>query len=178
MTGLPAGMFAGLGRLTVLHLERNRLAALPTGVFEGASGLETLRLERNALAGLPAGLFTGLGRLRTVWLQENPGAPFALRLGIEELSRSGATSTLRVEVGTGTPFAMPVALRADNASLSVSRVTIPAGAASSEEFTATGAGGSWSVTADGPESKSNRPLEGIDGDYRGLTVAGAVFRPQ
>ena len=175
---LSAGAFNGLGKLWQLHLQDNELTGLPAGAFADLGSLEFLHLERNELAVLPAGVFIGLARLRVLSLQENPGAPFELRLGIEELSRSGATSTLRVELGTGTPFAMPVELRAENASLSTSRVTIPAGEASSEEFTVTEAGGSWSVTASGPQSKPNRPLEGVDGDYRGLVVADAVFRPR
>ena len=40
------------------------------------------------------------------------------------------------------PFEMPIALRATYATLSASSVTIPAGAAWSEEFTVTEAGGS------------------------------------
>lgn len=171
---LPAGAFDGLGKLWLLHLQGNGLTALPADPFHGLGRLEFLRLERNALSVLPAGAFVGLARLRELWLQENPGAPFDLPLAFEELSRSGTASTLRLEFVHGAPFEMLIELRAMNATLSPSSVTIPAGATRSGEFTATAAGGSWSVTAVGPKPQ---PTD-VHRNHRGFIVGDAVFRPR
>ena len=174
LTELPAGVFGRLGNLGRLVLSQNSLTTVPAGVFEGLSNLAILFLSENALERLPERVFEGLTSLELLHLEDNPGAPFNLPLKVEEVSRAGTTTTLRVEFEHGAPFPMTIALRADGATLSSPSVTIPTGGIQSDEFTVTGTTASWSVTAVGPPL----PSTGFGGQYRGFVIVDAVFPPE
>ena len=57
LTGLPAGIFGGLGNLKELDLSENNLTALPAGIFQGLGNLHHLNLASNPLTSLPKGIF-------------------------------------------------------------------------------------------------------------------------
>ena len=171
---LPEGIFDGLGSLERLVISDNSLSSLPNGVFEGLGNLRQVFLSENALESLREGLFQGLANLELLWLQGNPGAPFDFPLDIEEVSRAGGGTTLRVESAYGAPFPMKIELRAEGATVSTPSVTIPTGGLRSEDFTVTATGASWSVTAVGPPL----PSTGFGGQYRGFIVTDGVFPPE
>ena len=64
-----------------LYLQDMNLGSLPPGVFDGQR-LWNLDLSDNNLTSLPPGLFNG-SVLRNLDLTGNPGAPFALSVGLE-----------------------------------------------------------------------------------------------
>ena len=83
---------------TCYHADRRPICALNnTGDFTGLTALTFLHLADNQLADLPDGLFVGLTALTGLYLSGNPGAPFALPLGIEQVLESGGVYTLRVD---------------------------------------------------------------------------------
>ncbi len=57
LTGLPAGIFSGLGKMKELDLSENNLTALPAGIFNGLGNLHHLNLSSNPLTSLPEGIF-------------------------------------------------------------------------------------------------------------------------
>ena len=173
LTELPEDIFSGLGNLRWLFLGSNELRTLPEDLFDGLD-LNWLFLDNNALDSLPERLFEGLPNLELLRLEGNPGAPFSLPLEIEEVSRSGGATTLRVEFAYGAPFPMTIPLTADRATLSSSSVTIPTGGLQSGEFTVDSTAASWSVKAAGPPL----PSTGFGGQYRGFIITDAVFPPE
>ena len=73
---------ADLAALREVDASERGLAALRGRDLSGLTGLRVLDLSENLLTALPAGLFEGLGALDELQLQDNPGAPFALTVGL------------------------------------------------------------------------------------------------
>ena len=68
---VKVGDFAGLRKLSVLDLSRNRLRDLPVGSFDDLANVGYLNLDRNELATLPAGLFVGMWSLGILAIEYN-----------------------------------------------------------------------------------------------------------
>ena len=156
LSELPPGVFGGLAALRSLNLSDNRLLDLRPGVFADAAGLAELYLGGNLLDSLPANLFLGVGALEALSLSPNPGSPFVfateLRRTDSEDPLAPGPARVRVQVAQGAPFPMTVGLSASGGTLSAASVAIPAGAAESEEATATNAAGSSLSVAVWPPS--------------------------
>ena len=72
ITVVPVNAFEGMGNMTKLYLEGNRLSALPEGIFAGLRSLHFLSLTCNQLTGtLRAGVFDGLSSLFELDLSQN-----------------------------------------------------------------------------------------------------------
>ena len=65
------GVFKGLGNLSHLYLNSNKLKAIQPGVFTGLGNLSLLFLDSNNLKEIQPGVFTGLGNLWTLSLDSN-----------------------------------------------------------------------------------------------------------
>lgn len=63
---LPSNAFNGLGQLTTIFLNDNRLADVEEDAFKGLRALRFLYLNKNALSRLPAGIFQQLPRLEAL----------------------------------------------------------------------------------------------------------------
>ena len=164
---LNADDFTGLTGLRRLILRGNALTTLPRDIFAELADLEVLDLSGNAFDSIPEGAFTGLGTLRRLFLHDNPGSPFHFSLSIKEVARSGTRTDFRVEIDPSAPFELTIALDAENARLSSSSVTIPAGGRTSRQVSALPIGGPWSLTATAP---------GLPGDsYAGFEITNATF---
>jgi hypothetical protein len=72
ITEVPVTAFGGMGNMTKLYLEGNRLSALPEGIFAGLASLNFLGLTCNQLTGiLQAGVFHGASSLFELGLGVN-----------------------------------------------------------------------------------------------------------
>ncbi len=138
---LPPGMFAGNQGLRFIRVEGGKLRELPPGLFSGLSALERLRLGWNQLSALPPGTFLGLTALTSLYLCHNPGTPFPLPLILKRMDADDPTApgpaTMRVQLTTGAPFDMSVAISAPGATLSPSVVTVAKGDSTSNAFAVT-----------------------------------------
>ena len=72
ITEVQVNAFEGMGNMTKLYLEGNRLSALPEGIFAGLRSLHFLSLICNQLTGiLQAGVFHGASSLFILGLAVN-----------------------------------------------------------------------------------------------------------
>ncbi len=139
LTSLPPGLFNGLTALRSLWLGYNSLSSLPPGVFDDLTALTTLDLQDNRLTSLPPGLFNGLTALGELDLTRNPGAPFALTVGLERTDgapHAGSPATVKVTVREGAPESLEVPLSVTGATAPAS-ASVGAGGLASSTFTVT-----------------------------------------
>ena len=129
---LPAAPFAESRELGYLHLDGNQIETVPADLIAGLRWLRFLKLQDNAIDALPDGFFAGIRRLWQLGLHGNPGAPFALDVGLveddaaDDVDAEGAVS-VRLAVPQGAPFDMAVPLTVDGGTLAADTATIAAG---------------------------------------------------
>ena len=170
---------ADLAALREVDVSERGLAALRGRDLSGLTGLRVLDLSENLLAALPAGLFEGLGALDELQLQDNPGAPFALTVGLArddaEVWAPGPARVL-ARLAQGAPLDVRVGVTATNATLSSDAVHLAAGALASAPLRVTRVeAGAARLTASAPALPDTRcGLLGLYRCYRGVTLtAGA-----
>lgn len=71
ITEVRPGTFHGLGQLSTLLLNDNRIRQLPAGAFDGAPNLRVLYLYKNRISRIVPGAFAGLSRLEQLYLHHN-----------------------------------------------------------------------------------------------------------
>ena len=124
---------------SIRRLEVSGAGSLQAGDFDGLAGLRTLLLDGNGLERLPDGLFAGLDSLGELSLEDNPGAPFALAVGLERTDAdpwAPGSATVRARFALGAPFALVSELSAEPASAGLPEtVEVGAGAVSGAPFT-------------------------------------------
>ena len=124
---------------SIRRLEVSGAGSLQAGDFDGLAGLRTLLLDGNGLERLPDGLFAGLDSLSELSLEDNPGAPFALAVGLERTDAdpwAARSATVRARFALGAPFALVSELSAEPASAGLPEtVEVGAGAVSGALFT-------------------------------------------
>lgn len=116
-----------------LDLRRRRIDTLKGADFADLDQLRVLLLSDNQLQALPPGLFAGLENLRQLHLQDNPGAPFALAVGLARTNaplQAPPPAWVTARVVEAAPFPMTVELAAVGGTLTRRRVTVPTGATS------------------------------------------------
>ena len=122
----------------VERLEVSGAGSLRAGDFAGLSGLRTLLLDGNGLETLPDGLFAGLSGLRELSLEDNPGAPFALAVGLARADADAwapGPATVQARFALGAPFALRSELTAEPATAGLpTMVEIGAGATAGMPF--------------------------------------------
>ena len=129
---LPAAPFGNSPELSYLYLDGNQIGTLPADLIAGLRHLRVLKLRDNAIDTLPDGFFAGVGKLYQLGLHDNPGAPFALDVGLEandaaeDAGAEGAAS-VRLSVPQGAPFDMAVPLTVEGGTLAAETATIAAG---------------------------------------------------
>ena len=137
LSSLPPGVFDKLSNLTSLYLDGNNLTSLPSDVFN-EQRLHTLDLSDNNLSSLPPGLFNG-SALEELDLTGNPGAPFALSVGLERTDgalRAASPATVKVTVREGAPHRLMVPLSVTGATAPAS-ASVAIGGLESSTFTVT-----------------------------------------
>ena len=167
---------ADLAALREVDLSERGLAALRGRDLSGLTGLRVLDLSENLLTTLPAGLFEGLGALDELQLQDNPGAPFALTVGLaREDAEVWAPGPARVlaRLAQGAPLALRVGVTAANATLSSDAVHLDAGALASAPLRVTRVeAGAARLTPSVPALPDTRcGLLGLYRCYQGVTLA-------
>ena len=107
------------------------------------AGITALSLESEGITALKSGDFAGLSALELLHLHDNPGAPFALTVGLERTDGAldaAGPATLKVTVREGAPARLAVPVRVTRGTPAAPQVTVPAGALESSTFTVTQSG--------------------------------------
>ena len=137
-------LFANLGSLRTLNLERNALTVLRSDALIGLNSLEELNLGQNLLDDLPDGLLVGTA-IERLYVAGNPGAPFKFAVNLVRLDRDKAAAgpaLVAPHIPQGSPVSTSLPLLLSNARTSDSLLVISGGDASGESATITQTGSS------------------------------------
>ena len=158
------GMFRNLTALEELGMIQSGIRDLPPGIFSGLRGLKSVWLGGNELTSLPEGLFNDLVSLEAISLDGNPGAPFAVEVGLERIDASntaGSPARIRLKADAGFPITDTVPITTVNGSASADSVQFQRGASPGPEVVVTqGSRTSATHVTIGPLSTSTTPSSG------------------
>ena len=137
-------LFANLGSLRTLDLERNALTVLRSDALAGLGSLEELNLRQNLLNDLPDSLLVGTA-IERLYVAGNPGSPFKFAVNLVRLDSDKAAAgpaLVAPHIPEGAPVSTSLPLLLSNARTSDSLLVISGGDASGESVTITQTGSS------------------------------------
>ena len=135
-------LFANLGSLRTLDLERNALTVLRSDALTGLDSLEELNLSQNLLNNLPDDLLVGTA-IERLYVAGNPGAPFRFAVNLVRLDGDKAAAgpaLVAPHLPKGAPVTTSLSLLLSNARASDSLLVVTGGDASGESVTITQTG--------------------------------------